>query len=82
MNSVKTIVVVGVLLGVGYWVYHSIHNRQMPPLPTDFPDDWSEEVKVEMPDAPSESFPPALAGVPGTAPAAAPAPVTAQAPRA
>jgi lipoprotein-anchoring transpeptidase ErfK/SrfK len=60
MNSVKTIVVIGILLGVGYWVYNSIHNKRTGPLPEELAEGWPGEVNVEMPGDPSALPPPSF----------------------
>jgi LysM repeat protein len=83
MNSAKTVVIIGILLGVGYWVYNSMHNKQPSTLPEGVPDDWESGLTIEMPEQPSEGLPYALGSGLQTPPGGLPSvqePITAQAP--
>jgi LysM repeat protein len=60
MNSAKTVVIIAILLGVGYWVYNSMHSKQPSTLPEGVPDDWDSGLTIEMPEQPSEGLPYAL----------------------
>jgi len=58
MNSLKTAVILAVLLGAAYWVYERINTSRPPTAPPEAAQGWTREVDVELP---------ATGGVPASA---------------
>ena len=63
MNSLKTAVILAVLLGAAYWVYVSINSQGPIGLPPGAAPQWSSPVDVQLPSMGGAA--PPLAGTPG-----------------
>jgi LysM repeat protein len=51
MNSLKTAVILAVLLGAAYWVYERINTAQPPSAPPEAAQGWTSGVDIELPAA-------------------------------